>query len=69
MKERYISSKNSNNRGYWIESQEISFIITWDYHFSRDNLGFEYSKVRLLESRSEIDDLKYILIVIWGLWK
>ena len=69
MKERYISSKNSNNRGYWIESQEISFIMTWDYHFLRDNLGFKYSKARLLGSESEINDLEYILITIWGLWE
>ena len=58
-----------NNRGYWIESQEINFIMIWDYHFLGDNLRFEYSKVGLLESGSEVDDLEYKLITIWDLWE
>ena len=41
--------------------------MTWDYHFLEDNLGFEYSKARLLELESEIDDLEYILIAVWDL--
>ena len=58
-----------NNRDYWIKSQEISFIMTWNYYFLEDNLGFEYSKARLLELESEINDLECILIAIWDLWE
>ena len=65
-KDIYIN-ENLNNWGYWIDSREISFIMTWNYHFLEDNLGFEYSRMRLLESESEIDDLRYILIAIWDL--
>ena len=43
--------------------------MTWDYHFPGDNLRFEYSEVRLLESESEIDDLECMLIAVWGLWE
>ena len=56
-----------NNWGYWIESQGINFIITWNYHFLEDNLRFKYLEIELLELESEIDDLEYILIAIWDL--
>ena len=38
--------------------------MTWNYHFLGDNLRFEYSRARLLESESEVDDLEYILIIM-----
>ena len=41
--------------------------MTWDYHFLGDNLGFEYSKMRLLGLESEIDGLEYMLIAVWDL--
>ena len=65
-KDIYIN-KNSNNRDYWNKSQGINFIMIWDYHFLEENLGFEYLRIKLLEL--EIDDLDYILIIIWNLWK